>query len=77
MTFEFREDVLCLSGTVTVDEAESLLQQLQGRAGIEADLSACEHIHAASLQVLLAARIRIQSWPRQAQLADWLQAAFH
>lgn len=75
MTIAWNDDVLACAGTLTVEHAEELLQALAARPGVRADLSACGHVHAASLQVLMAAGVRVQAWPAAPQLRTWLQAA--
>lgn len=81
MTIELRDGVLHCAGTLAVDDAEQLLGQLleiqstSGQNGVTADLSACEHIHAACLQVLMAAQVNVVRWPKQPALTAWLQAA--
>lgn len=78
MRFSWKDDVLACDGALTVDDAEALLQALAqgGGAGAPcADLSACSHVHAACLQVLMAAGVRVAAWPPDAALGAWLRAA--
>lgn len=78
MTIEVNDGVLACSGTLTVEDAEALqaqLAQLDGGAGPRADLAGCEHVHAACLQVLMAAGVRVTAWPAGGALAAWLGAA--
>ncbi|WP_051933164.1 hypothetical protein [Massilia sp. BSC265] len=78
MTFSWKDDVLACDGALAVDDAEALLQELAQRAGSAAscaDLSGCGHVHAACLQVLMAAGVRIVAWPPDAALGAWLRAA--
>jgi hypothetical protein len=75
---EVNDGVLACSGTLTVEDAEVLqaqLAQLDGGAGRRADLAGCEHVHAACLQVLMAAGVRVIAWPAGGALAAWLGAA--
>jgi hypothetical protein len=60
-----------LSGVVTVEEAETLLQWLRAQARPAVHLGACEHVHGAVLQVLLAIRPRLVAPPT----CPWLAAA--
>lgn len=62
-----------LEGQVTVEDAEALLQALRATADPVVDLAACEHIHAAALQVLLALRPKLASAPADAALRAVLQ----
>lgn len=75
MTIELHDGVLTCSGTLTVEDAEVLQARLAGGAGRDADLAGCEHVHAACLQVLMAAGVRVTAWPAGSALAAWLGAA--
>jgi len=81
MTIEVKDGVLACSGTLSVEDAEVLLAQLAhvaqpgGEDGPRADLAGCGHVHAACLQVLMAAGVRVTAWPADAALAAWLGAA--
>ena len=75
MTIEFNDGVLACAGTLSVEDAETLLQLVAGRPGMPADLAACDHVHSACLQVLMAARVAVRAWPRPPALAAWLHAA--
>lgn len=74
MTMALNEGTLVCADTLTVEDAETLLQLLQ--QGCErVDLGACTQVHAASLQVLMAAGLPVMAWPQQQSLAYWLRAA--
>ena len=75
MGLEFRRKVALLSDAVGVEDAEKLLEWLQGKPAAKVDLSACTHLHPANIQVLMAARAPICAWPSDAALADWLKPA--
>jgi hypothetical protein len=75
MTIEWKDGVLACAGTLTVEDAESLLQLLADQPGARADLGACEHVHGACLQVLMAARVLVTAWPSGPALGAWLRAA--
>lgn len=64
-----------LTDIVTVEDAEGLLEWLQSHPHGALDLAECSHLHAANLQVMMAARPTIASWPRDAAFADWLRHA--
>lgn len=63
------EDVL------SVEDAELLFEWSQEHPRGSLDLGACTHVHTASLQVLMATRIKIAVWPQAEALAEWLHAA--
>lgn len=75
MAIEYENDVARFSGTVSVEEAETLLQWMQQHPKSVADFSACTHIHAAALQVLMAAQISVTAWPNDEHFKNWLTAA--
>lgn len=65
-----------LIGIVTVDDAEELMAWLQAHPHGMLDLAECTHLHAACLQVLMAARPTIAAWPDDAAFAAWLRNVF-
>jgi len=75
MALEFQKKQVLFNGVVGVEEAENLLAWLQKKSGVSADLSACEHLHPANLQVLMAAAVPIKAWPADPVLAAILQSA--
>lgn len=75
MTIEWKDGVLACAGALTVEDAEALLQALAERPGARADLGACEHVHGACLQVLMAAQVAVTAWPAGRTLGTWLRAA--
>jgi hypothetical protein len=75
MPCEFKKNRVLLRDTVTVEEAETLLEWLQKQPAARVDLSACTHLHPANLQVLMAAAPKVVAWPEEAALAAWLKSA--
>ncbi|MDR9096148.1 hypothetical protein [Burkholderia multivorans] len=75
MGIEYKKTIACLIDHIPVEEAEGLLEWLQGQKKPKVDLSACTHMHAAVLQVLMAARPVIAAWPEDADLSAWLRGA--
>jgi hypothetical protein len=75
MPVEFKKNRAIFRDDVSVDEAEGLLEWLHTRPAAKADLSACSHMHTANLQVLMAARAGIATWPKNAELRAWLEPA--
>jgi hypothetical protein len=74
MAMEFKKKLVLLSDTVGVEDAEKLLEWLQGKPAARVDLSACTHIHPANIQVLLAAGTTVSAWPADAELTRWLKS---
>ena len=75
MAMSYKRNVASFEGTVGVEEAEGFLGWLQKHPKPKLDLSACTHLHAAQLQVLMAARLPIAAWPEDGSLMMWLKAA--
>lgn len=75
MGLEYQKKQVVFSGLVGVEEAENLLAWLQKKPQASVDLSACEHLHPANLQVLMAARSPIKAWPADPLLTLILQSA--
>ena len=68
-------DVVRLVGLCRVEDAEPLTALLQGVSDSTLDLSACEGLHAAVLQAILAFRPTIVGIPDDAFLRDHLLPA--
>ncbi len=64
-----------LSGTVSVEEAEPLATWLRETDRPAVNLKACAHLHAAALQALLAARVRVSVAPADPFLSTWVLPA--
>jgi hypothetical protein len=77
MPIEFKRNRVVLRDVVGVEEAEGLLELLQKEPSSQVEFSACTHLHTANLQVLMAARSAIASWPEDPELRAWLEAALH
>ena len=75
MAMSYRGNVARFADTVGVEEAEAFLAWLHEHPQPKLDLSACTHLHAAQLQVLMAARLPIAAWPEDGSLMMWLKAA--
>ncbi len=76
MSLEFKKTKIVFSGIISAEEAEPLLNWLIKKPAAKLDLSACTHLHAAILQVVLAAGATIALWPQDDRLRLWLQSAF-
>jgi len=75
MPIEFKKNCAFFRGVVRVEEAEGLLEWLQTKPAAKVNLSACDHLHAANLQVLMAAKAGVSHWPANAELRAWLEPA--
>ena len=61
-----------LTGTVTVEEVETLAGWIRENRSATVSLDGCEHLHAAALQLLLVSEIKISRPPRDPFLATWV-----
>lgn len=75
MAITYEKTTARLIDFVTVEDAEGLLEWLQAKPRRKVDLSGCQHLHAANLQVLMALRPNIAALPEDATLAAWLRGA--
>jgi hypothetical protein len=75
MPIEYKKNRAIFRDEVSVEEAEGLLEWLQTKPTAKADLSALSHLHTANLQVLMAAKTAISSWPQNDELRSWLEPA--
>jgi hypothetical protein len=60
MTVRAERQVIYLEGSCHVEEAETLLSLLQSGDGDVIDLSGCDHLHAALVQLLLTFQPQVQ-----------------
>jgi hypothetical protein len=77
MAMSYKRNVAVFADTVGVEDAETLLSWLHAHPKPKLDLADCTHLHAAQLQVLMAARLPIAKWPRDAVLTAWLKSALN
>ena len=75
MSIQYKKDRVIFKDVVSVEEAETLLEWMQKKSVVKLDLSACTHMHAANLQVLMAAKPTVIAWPLEPTFADWLKSA--
>jgi hypothetical protein len=71
MTIRRDDDAVLLEDVCVVEDAETLMLELQAGAAL-IDWSGCTHLHTACLQVILAARMPMRGSPANAALARWL-----
>jgi hypothetical protein len=75
MAMTYKRNVAVFADTIGVEEAEGLLAWLHEHPKPKLDLADCTHLHAAQLQVLMAARLPIAKWPRDTVFTAWLKSA--
>ena len=75
MPITYKKTTATFTGVISVEDAESLLEWLQKTPGARLDLAACTHLHAANLQVLMAAQPQMAAWPLDTDLKACLLAS--
>jgi hypothetical protein len=75
MAITYQKKVALLREVVGIDETDGLLEWLRQVPARRLDLSACTHLHAANLQVMMATQAVIAVWPKDANLRSWLESA--
>ena len=75
MTVARDGDIIRLQGVCRVEDAEPLTVLLQCICDSTLDVSACEGLHAAVVQVILAFRPKIIGLSKDGFLRDWLLPA--
>jgi hypothetical protein len=66
--------LIAVEGACRTEEAEILLQRLLAAPSATVDLQRCESLHAAVIQVLLAAEPTLQLPPADTAIGKWLRA---
>ena len=69
MPLKLGKTTAALSGDITVEDVEPLAAWLRETRRPAVNLKECQHLHAAALQVLLAARARVSVAPQDPFLA--------
>lgn len=75
MAIQYKKNTAVFTDVVSVEDAEALLEWIQKNPRGRADLAACTHLHAANLQVLMAAQTPVAAWPQDVNLKTWLTSA--
>ena len=76
MTVRRAGDTIFLEGVCAVEDAEILLQHLQGGVDL-IDWSACTHLHAACFQMVLVARLPMRGPAANPEIERWLAPILH
>jgi len=77
MPIAFKKKQAIMSGVVSVEEAETLLEWLHKNSNSKINLAECEHVHPAILQVMMAAKSNVSVWPKNESFSAWLQSALN
>jgi hypothetical protein len=75
MAIEYTNSTATFKESISVEEADGLLEWMIKNPKGKLDLTHCQHLHAANLQVLLVAKMPIVALPDDQGLRTWLNAA--
>lgn len=73
MPITYKKNCAVFTEIIEVEEAEGLLEWLHKKPKGKVDLALCTHLHAANLQVLMAAKPQLTALPVDPALAEWLK----
>lgn len=71
MPISRRGKILKLSGVIGVEDAEIIYAQFEQQLFNKVDLSACQHLHSAVLQLIVVFQLPIHKYPTQKEFAAW------
>lgn len=75
MAIEYKKSLAVFTDFIGVEDAEALMEWLLKNPKGKLNLADCTHIHASSLQVLMAVKPTITANPKDENLHLWLKAA--
>lgn len=75
MGIDYKKNRAYFKDTVTLDDAEPLLNWLQKQKKAEISFFKVSHIHTAVLQVLMAGEFVVTAWPKDKILQSWVKGA--
>ncbi len=75
MAIEYKKSLATFTDFIGVEEAEALMEWLLKNPKGKLNLADCTHLHASSLQVLMAIKPTIATDPKDENLEVWLKAA--
>lgn len=75
MSIEYQKRTAVFQDNIGVEEAEVLLEWLLKNPKSKVNLANCQHLHCANLQVLMALKPSVSSWPKNPELRMWLETA--
>ena len=74
MAIEFNDAVVKFEGHCRLEEASALFEWLEQTPAAKIDLTDCERIHTAILQILMVAKPELLASPANPFLKQWLLA---
>jgi hypothetical protein len=78
MSILFDKNKATFTGFISIEEADQLQAWAHANPKGELDFESCEHLHTATLQVLMAtSTLKVLCWPSDRSLALWLKGALN
>lgn len=78
MSIVYEKNKATFTGFISIEEADQLLAWVHAYPNGKLDFEHCEHLHTATLQVLMAAAsLSVLSWPSDAPFASWLKGSLN
>ncbi len=77
MAITYDKKLAVFQEAISIEEADGLMEWLIKTPKSKIDLTQCQHLHAAILQVLMAAKPVISAWPQDENLQAWLASALN
>lgn len=77
MSIVYEKNNATFTGFISIEEADQLLVWANANPRGKLDFENCEHLHSATLQILMAAAsLKVLCWPSDVSFALWLKGAF-
>lgn len=78
MSIAYEKNKATFTGFISIEEADQLLAWVSANSKGKLDFENCEHLHSATLQILMAAAsLKVLCWPSDVSFALWLKGAFN
>lgn len=78
MSIVYEKSTATFNGFISIEEADQLLAWVHAYPNGKLVFEHCEHLHTATLQVLMAAdSLNVLSWPSDAPFASWLKGSLN
>lgn len=72
MPVRYEEDTIHMDGFCAIDEAEELVRFLEEHPKSRVELSQCQHMHTALLQLLLSYRVELRGEAYNPFISKWI-----
>lgn len=73
MPISYNKTTAVFKDVVSIEDVDALIEWLNDHPNGSVQLKDCQHIHTASVQVLMRKRPKIQDLPKDDDLSSWLK----